>query len=35
MIYASICQGADELVAEELQLVTYNYDGFGGLKLSD
>ncbi len=35
IIYVSICQGADELVVEELQLVTDNYVEFGGLKLSD
>jgi hypothetical protein len=35
IIYISICQGADELIMEELQLVTDNYDEFGGLILSE
>jgi len=35
VIYISICQGADELIVEELQLVTDNYDEFGGLILSE
>jgi hypothetical protein len=35
VIYISICQGADELTVEELQLVTDNYDEFGGLILSE